>query len=115
MKQTIHYRRFAWNLSMLDMYHDDAGPHKSGHGFYRHSSGYCVRIYYDDGYGKRQPHTSLDMNFGAICYIKTINQLYSQRGLQLLCARYVSDVLSGNIEKQILQQKKQTTYEMLKK
>lgn len=71
-----------------------------------HSSGYAVRIYYDDGYGNREASTTLDMNYGGINYTKSINRLYSGRGLMLLCARYVIDVLSGKVERLVKEQKK---------
>lgn len=107
MKHEVYLRIYAWPHSVLNMMHhngDDASC--IGNGYYIHSSGYAVRVYYDDGYGRRAACTSLDMNYGGITYSKTIDKLYTDRGLQLLCARFVSDVLSGKVERLVKEQKK---------
>jgi hypothetical protein len=106
MKDEIHYIKYNWSSSVLSINNSNHHDRCNGHGHYLHHSGYAIRFYFDDGYGNRSPSTTLDMRYGAALYCKTYSRLFTSRGLQLICARFVIDVLSGKVDRLIREQKK---------
>jgi hypothetical protein len=107
MSEQIKYYKHGYSFSILNMRRtqpDTVNEH--GDGYYLHHSGSALRIYYDTGYGNRSPSTTLDMRYGAVVYSKVYLRTFTQRGLQLVCARFVTDVLSGKVDRLIREQKK---------
>lgn len=89
------YRRYRWTYSNLsvDRQKDENNNLTYGDGYYRHKDGWCVRIYFDNGYNTRSASTTLDCNYNGYCYIKTYQCLFSDSGLSLICAKFIKQII----------------------
>jgi hypothetical protein len=42
---------------------------------------------------------NINANYKGKCYSRNFNQLYSERGIQLVCAKFIRDILQNKIKK----------------
>lgn len=96
MEPTIKKMKWKYSSLVVDRKTGNHGQ-AFGDGFYRHNSGLCCRFYFEAGHHNIPTYTTLDVQWNGVCYMKNYKCLFSDRGLMLISASFIKEIIAGKI------------------